>query len=308
MLFGDFNLPYICWNTLLATGPHARYHNLFLEFTSEHGLIQCVAEPTRENNILDLILVSDPLLINSCVTTAPLGNSDHNIVEFNLVLPTDNIIKNNINDDAKQYCYNFKEADFEGLNNFLIGVDWQSILCSDNANDCMETFINILNIGIDEFVPVKPVSTLSCPSHDRKYNRLYPLYIRQLFGKKRAAWRLYKQYKTEKLKSKYKAAEQKFSAAVESFYEAKENEIIKSANLGSFYRYVNNKLVTKSGVGALKDSNGDLVHDDSDKARVINDFYSNIFTKDNNVLPDFQSRVHGDANLNNIDFNSSIVL
>jgi len=125
--------------------------------------------------------------------------------------------------------------------------------------------------------------------------------------KKRAAWRLYKQYKTENLKAKYKAAERKFSAAVESFNEAKENEIIKSANLGSFYRYINNKLVTKSGVGALKDSNGDLVHDDSDKALVLNDFYSNVFTKDNKVLPSFQSRVKGDVNLNNTDFNSAIV-
>jgi len=185
-LFGDFNLPYICWDTLLVTGSHANYHNMFLEFTSQHGLIQCVAEPTRENNILDLILVNDPLIINSCVTAAPLGNSDHNIVEFNLVMPTDkpSNLNNNITDDVKQYCYNFKEADFDGLNSFLTFIDWQSVLCSDNSNNCMESFINILNIGMDEFVPLKPVSNLSCPSHDRKFNRQYPLYIRQLFGKK----------------------------------------------------------------------------------------------------------------------------
>ena len=67
---------------------------------------QCVTEPTREHNILDLILVNDPLVINSCVTAAPLGNSDHNIVEFNLVIPTDKTsnINKHINDDAKQYC------------------------------------------------------------------------------------------------------------------------------------------------------------------------------------------------------------
>jgi len=258
MLFGDFNLPYICWDTLITTGPHVNYHQLFLDFTSEHGLIQCVAEPTRENNILDLVLVNDPLIINSCVTTAPLGNSDHNIVEFNLVIPTDKTsnLNKHINDDVKQYCYKFKEADFDGLNDFLTSVDWKSVLCSDNSNNCMESFINILNIGMDEFVPLKPVYNLSCPFHDRKYNRQYPLYIRQLFGKKRAAWRLYKQYKTENIKIKCKAAERKFSAAVESFNEAKENEII---------------------------------------------------TGNDDVLPDFQPRVQGDVNLNNIDFNSAIV-
>ena len=180
MLFGDFNLPYICWDRLLATGPHAN-HNMFLEFTSEHGLIQCVAEPTRDNNILDLILVNDPLVINSCVTATPLGNSDHNIVEFNLVIPTDkpsNLYKPPVNDDVKQYCYNFKEADFDGLNDFLSAIDWQSVLCSDNSNNCIESFINILNIGMEEFVPLKPVTNLSCPSHDRKYIRHYPLSIR----------------------------------------------------------------------------------------------------------------------------------
>ncbi len=37
------------------------------------GLTQCVEEPTRKNNILDLVLVNDPLLVNGCSVNVPFG-------------------------------------------------------------------------------------------------------------------------------------------------------------------------------------------------------------------------------------------
>ena len=53
----------------------------------------------------------------------------------------------------------------------------------------------------------------------------------------------------------------------------------------------------------LKDSNGDLVHDDSYKACVF--ILMVFYIKDNGVLPDFQYRVQGD--INKSDFNFAIV-
>jgi len=301
-IFGDFNLPYLCWDTLLVSGPHAKFHQAFLDSTTQLGLVQCVDQPTRCDNILDLVLVNDPLLISSCVVRAPFGNSDHETIEFNLVLPavkpTSGVSE--CQSDSK-YCFNFKEADYNGLNVFLSGVDWLNVLCTDDVNSCMERFMDIFNEGINQFVPVRQVFDFNNSS--KKYIRKYPLFIRQLFRKKIAAWRLYKHNKTEQLKIKYKAAEAKFSSAVDSFNARKENDLINNGNLGAFYSYVNNKLVTKSGVGALKDNDGVLVHNDVGKARVLNECYSNVFVQDNDILPDFPSKVPTDIGLSDIEFN-----
>ena len=97
------------------------------------GLVQCVEEPTRGDNILDLALVNDPLLIASYNVTAPFGSSDHETVEFNLVLPVVEADTECVADS--KYCFNFKEADYDGLNDFLSNVDWLTVLGTDSARD-----------------------------------------------------------------------------------------------------------------------------------------------------------------------------
>ncbi len=190
-------------------------------------------------------------------------------------------------------------------------IDWQNVFNahlnanSENINNCMECFVNVLNDDMNLFVPIKEVFEGS--SNSRASVKKYPLYIRQLFRKKVAAWRLYKRYKTDQVKTKYKAAEAKFSSAVYAFNDAKENELIKNGNIGSFYNYVNNKLVTKTGVSALKDSNGILVHEDADKARVLSETYGKMYSVDNGIIPEFPARISDDVEINSIDFNRSTV-
>jgi len=86
--------------------------------------------------------------------------------------------------------------------------------------------------------------------------------------------------------------------------------LIENGNLGSFYRYVNSKLVFKSGVSVLKNSDGEFVYDDATKAKLLNDFYSSVFVVDNDVLPNFPVREnveHGDQ-LSDISFQPEIIL
>jgi len=306
-IFGDFNLPYLSWDSLLPTGVHLRFHEALLDFVMHHGLCQCVTQPTRGNNILDIILVNDPLLINSCNVGLPFGTSDHDAVEFSLTLP--DCTADEVDRDPEVntfYSYNFKEADYVGLNAYLASVDWQLVFSNhdNDINKCMELFIDVLNAGMDMYVPIKQVFT---SSNSRSSVKAFPLYIRQLFRKKTAAWRLYKRHKTDQLKAKYKTAEAKFNDAVALHISAKENELINKGNLGAFYKYVNNKLVTKSGVGPLKDSNGLLVFDDCDKAEVLSQFYNGVFTQDNDSLPDFPQRVGENIELHNVQFGADIV-
>ncbi|KAI8514483.1 hypothetical protein Bbelb_070740 [Branchiostoma belcheri] len=82
-LFGDFNLPDICWDSEPPTvNPTPQYgmgiNEKFLEVVQGPSLSQVVLTPTRGQNILDLALVSNPDLVEN-VSTCP-GISDHEAV------------------------------------------------------------------------------------------------------------------------------------------------------------------------------------------------------------------------------------
>ena len=55
VILGDFNLPHIDWQTL--SGVETESHKM-LEFLEDNFLHQLVTEPTRGNNILDLVIVN----------------------------------------------------------------------------------------------------------------------------------------------------------------------------------------------------------------------------------------------------------
>jgi len=52
-------------------------------------------------------------------------------------------------------------------------------------------------------------------------------------------------------------------------------------NSKSFWRYVNNKIKTSSGVSPLIMLDGEMAVSDSDKANTLNDFFASVFTKEN---------------------------
>ena len=85
---GDFNCPDIFWDDGIGhinTNP-VYYGNeistFFLELLNDFAMEQLVGEPTRNNNLLDLILSTEPSTIIN-VTTIP-GISDHEGVFFQL--------------------------------------------------------------------------------------------------------------------------------------------------------------------------------------------------------------------------------
>ena len=67
VLCGDFNLPQINWMTISPTGSSSPSATLMCSIVADNFLTQIVNFPTRQNNILDLILVSDTKIIFVCI-------------------------------------------------------------------------------------------------------------------------------------------------------------------------------------------------------------------------------------------------
>jgi len=50
------------------------------------------------------------------------------------------------------------------------------------------------------------------------------------------------------------------SIAVDTFWIEKENALVAEGEIGQFYRYVNNKIVSNSGIGVIKDETGTILY------------------------------------------------
>jgi hypothetical protein len=90
---------------------------IFRAPSHDFGLHQYVSEPTRGNNILDLVLCNNPSVISDISVLCPFSTSDHNVVSLNIcVLPTPSA--------SEKFYYDFNHADFDNLNAYLSSINW----------------------------------------------------------------------------------------------------------------------------------------------------------------------------------------
>ena len=111
---GDFNFRNIDWG--LMTGNSEAED--FLTVIQDNFLKQVVLEPTRGNNILDLILTNREDSITQVEIGGQLGNNDHREIRYKLKWEDTYSSKNTVK------IPDFRRANFEGLRLYLQGVDW----------------------------------------------------------------------------------------------------------------------------------------------------------------------------------------
>ena len=78
----EFNLRDISWITVdvLRENPN----HIFALFTLEHGLLQLVNEPARENPILDLLLYDCANTVSNVHNQPYFSTSDHSVIGLNI--------------------------------------------------------------------------------------------------------------------------------------------------------------------------------------------------------------------------------
>ena len=103
------------------------------------------------------------------------------------------------------------------------------------------------------FVPTKKVKQY------KKYKtRQYPKEIKKFISRKRAIWRVMKTDNNPELKFKYRSSTLEINLAIQKFDMDRERKILDSNNLGTFYKFINNKLSSKNGIAPLKSVDGNI--------------------------------------------------
>ena len=81
-IVGDFNFPQINWINLSGDN----LSNYFLELTHELSLKQFVMDPTRGENILDLVFGNKTDLVSDIHVCETFSLSDHSYTTFNILI------------------------------------------------------------------------------------------------------------------------------------------------------------------------------------------------------------------------------
>jgi len=301
---GDFNAPSIDWPHLVTL--HSCADECLMNFAIDNGFTQMVNVPTRNSNILDLVLTNEPNTLFDIKVDAPIGRSDHCCVNFSVMLEL-GVLHVPSNTELSADCqpakrYRWNDGDYDGIASYLSTYDWSHLFSVNLTVDSMWSALrDVINQAVDIFVP-----TCKTPS---KVKKKYPKTARKALARKRCLWRkLRAEPDNASLLQKYKESESHCHQILHDLELTKERQVISSNNLGHFYKHVNNRLSCRTGVGALRDNNGSLYTTDASKAELLNNYFSSVSTKDDGVLPEFDRFVPEDVEFSNVTFTPENVM
>ena len=136
---------------------------------------------------LDIVLVNEPNTVFTVDVNAPLGSSDHCRVDFTIVIELE--LSDGMADvSAKQlpmnkhYCW--RDADYEGIANFLANYDWTQLFSlNPSVNEMWTAFSDVMHCATDMYVPaisngkrLKPVNGVTLKKYVKR------LYVSGAYG------------------------------------------------------------------------------------------------------------------------------
>jgi len=140
---GDFNYPDINWKLLRSDNAGQK----FLKLVMDCYLEQHVHQPTRVNNILDLVFTSEIQIKEDIEVLAPVDNSDHNVLVWSMQCSNQPI-------KAKtQLCYN--QADYNAMREFVRERISLINSMTESASSMWNTFNGVMQEAIEKFIPRK---------------------------------------------------------------------------------------------------------------------------------------------------------
>ena len=306
LMNGDFNLPHIIWDhgEISSSENNWLNHRTLKNFAEKHSLVQKIDQPTRLNNILDLVFTNDDELFSEHVIEISPSLSDHNIIIGNSILgsrlPIEKIAPNE--DSFRSLNFFSERVNWERMNHELSNVDWDNIFGSENLELDYKKFSETLfNISASN-VPKKRTRTKKTRiPRDRKILMQRRSRIeKQLFrARGRNRVRLYGtlQQIEEQLARSHLA-------------ENREKEVKAIATIGKddkyFFIYARSKSKLKTPVGPFL-ANGVAVEDPKEKANLLKRQFESVFVNDDFVPSPTDTEINRSP-LSEITFNEEDVL
>uniref|UniRef100_A0AC34Q4X2 Reverse transcriptase domain-containing protein n=1 Tax=Panagrolaimus sp. JU765 TaxID=591449 RepID=A0AC34Q4X2_9BILA len=263
IIVGDFNVTKLKWDGSDITTPGSK-QALIMELCNAAELNQLIKWPTRNEQILDLLLVNSKENIGQVqiidAPANPISNklaSDHKIIKFKVW--TDNIIDNK----ETQPRLNFFKADYQGMNKMFAGIRWMEELSKPNVIDNVDIFYHYIEEAVSIYTPFVTPQERKLPKY--LSNALEKLDRLSTFSSSTRAGEIATLSKDIFVKLL------KLDKNREKLWLTKDQNKI--------FQYMAKVTKEKVKIPALLDEKNGLVMDDKGKADLFAEYFSNVFTK-----------------------------
>ena len=159
LIYGDFNLPKIIWDSPDQTTGVDEIQ--FTELLNDYFLSQVNHQPTRANIILDLVITSVPEKVQVDAILLPQESrviTDHNCLIFHVKATVIAPVKLN------RYVYDYQKGDFEGLRSNLQNIDFSNIVESNtDVNGAWLEWKERYIAAVRNFIPLRKIKGKSSP-------------------------------------------------------------------------------------------------------------------------------------------------
>ncbi|KAF2357940.1 Endonuclease/exonuclease/phosphatase [Trinorchestia longiramus] len=161
LIMGDFNLPHINWTSRQSQAPGSK----FIDLLNTNSLQQHVNEPTRGNNILDLVMTTTDLSINGLEVTDKIG--DHQMIDFSLEVQDPN------SRTQHKQVLDYKRANFKLMKEELGSYNYEVLMNNKNAEECYMILKDKIAPAPDHHIPRKRIRpTNNTPWFSQEIKRL----------------------------------------------------------------------------------------------------------------------------------------
>lgn len=282
---GDINLPNINWSdwSTHSNNYSVTLSNLFTELLISTGFSQLVDSPTRHNNILDIFATNRPSLVTKCEVVP--GISDHEAVHVETQLKVVTV------HSAPRQVLLWDKADFQYINDVMLrhASDFVSANSLDTPiNHLWSAFKSICSECV-KLVPYK----LSSRSHSKA--PWVTTYIKRLSRKKQ---RLYNKARVTNSASDWSAYSD-FKRHTHHECRRVRNQYLKhlldpdSGNgCKRLWTYIKSRRQEHIGIASLE-ANNTIYTDDLDKANILNNYFSTVFTEeDTSHIPSLENGLY----------------
>jgi hypothetical protein len=263
ILTGDFNCPNMNWNQQTAFGQDREIQQELVDIISSNNLTQIHGQPTREGNLLDLVIVSNPTLVKSSVNV--LCISDHDIII------TDFETKVYHQKTKPRKCYFDSRANWDKINEDM-GKLYNSIKDKKNEGNTIhqlwDTFKENLFETMNRYIPNRESRARSTTPWIKNKQRKMIKRKQRLYNKARKTikWANYRHYQKECKRNLRKAEWEYINSNI--------IEGLINNNTKPFWKYVKYKRQDSGGIAPLK-----LILDSLWKAAILQDQFKSVFTK-----------------------------
>lgn len=153
IVLGDFNLPSIDWTNLSFTDC-TNMESMLTDCCYHNSLYQLIHSPThRYGGILDLLLTTDPDLVDEVKLTSPPTPSDHLAIAFHMLAQS-------TLEHHTAPSYNYKEMDEFMIASHLDAIHWPTFFENYDCVDSMfNEFVECCTFLIRNSVPIARSST-----------------------------------------------------------------------------------------------------------------------------------------------------